>query len=241
MLKKDGFIKEVVLIAFLFICFIVIAYPYFHKKGEKVLNAQIRVATEELNMFLNENGVLEDKEYYKKLVAEKEHFDKKLVDIIEKVFVKEDKSILSSSGLVFKEKYYKIVQVLKQKAESKDIKFIDDFGFGEGLPEEDEVVWSIRRLDLINMLLSLLVEYDVAEVLDVKILDNIDVSLDDGQETFCTYIPISISFLCSTKELIAIWNSINNLDQLVFINNLDLKKEKDVLLVNIIVNKVFLA
>ncbi|MBU0650390.1 hypothetical protein KKC59_00610 [bacterium] len=233
---KKGFVKEIILSFVLFFCVIIVAYPYLQKRRELLLNTKIQMATSELNSYINKEGVIEDKEYLKKLLFEKESFEKKLNELTEKVLAKDEESVLSVDGLAFKEKYHALKKMLERKAESNGVKIVQNLGMGEALPEKEQVVVFFRRLNLVKILLSVLIDNKVSEIYNVKVFDPIEVIGDDQAEDICVFIPINIGFSCDTKAFIKALNEINNLNQLVFISNMEIKKVEDQLEVNIIFN-----
>lgn len=130
-------------------------------------------------------------------------------------------------GVYFKKKLYMTEKKLFTKAEQSSIKMPDNIGFGEALPSEKDVPLLLRKLEMVDSLLSELLKFNPDSINLVKILDDRKFYTAENNDLPFTEIAVRVDAEATLKASINFLDAVRSIEPMLSVRDFNMKVLKD--------------
>ncbi|MFH1244877.1 MAG: Amuc_1100 family pilus-like protein [Candidatus Omnitrophota bacterium] len=128
-------------------------------------------------------------------------------------------------GLYFIEQLHIVTKRLQRQANSLKIAIPESFGFSKEMPEDTgNVELLLKELDVVDRVVTLLMEQGVKEVALVKSLPAVEVRDEKKEKLFYRELPTQLSFLCESSTLINFLYQLKIFSPVIFVKEITVKR-----------------
>lgn len=199
------------------------------QQGTTVLEKEIEETTELLQAYVSKKSdtVLPTKETLR-------HFQKQFAQYeqnyaILKNFIDPPKEYLprdtAEPGLYFIEQLHIVTKRLKRQATSLKIAIPESFGFSKEMPEDAQnVELLLKGLDVVDRVVTLLMEQGVKEIMLVKSSPVVEVRDEKKEKLFYRELPTQVSFLCESNILVNVLYQVKIFSPVIFVKEISIKR-----------------
>ncbi len=218
------------------------------KQSVNMLESEIKLTTRRLERYIPKQGLegLPTKDALKSMEAYLKQDEKNYQKL--KKFIDPQKDYLPEGteepGLYFTEQTHIISKRLKRQATAARIKIPENLGItSSALPEDSKnMELLLKQLDLIDRIMSLLLEQEVNEVSLIKALDPVERRGADTEKLLFKELPIQLSFLCNSSSFVKILYQIKNFSPVLIIKDIIIKRTaEDALQIDILLSRLVLS
>lgn len=200
--------------------YLLLAGPFLNMRS-KAMDEKLARDALELKHFVKSKSLLPSLENYERLRKETELLQGQNIELANFVGVASTylPKGVNEAGLYFIERLHSVRKKLSAKASELKVELPPDFGFGEELPDAALVTFCLRQLDVMDKVVSSLIENKATSITLIKPLKFEGLDAKEGGQYYKS-VDMQFSVKCSAQVLIRFLTDMANSQPIIIVKNL---------------------